>query len=61
VIEEQLGKKAITNYLSMQPGDVQATWASSELLRELTGYEPRTSIRDGIAAFVEWFRDYYQK
>lgn len=61
IVEEQLGKKAITNYLPMQPGDVQATWANSDLLRELTGYEPRTPIRDGIAAFVDWFRDYYQK
>lgn len=61
MVEEQLGKKAITNYLPMQPGDVQATWANADLLRELTGYEPRTSIRDGIAAFVDWFRDYYQK
>jgi UDP-glucuronate 4-epimerase len=61
VIEEQLGKKAIRNYLPMQPGDVPATWADADLLRELTGYRPETNIRDGVACFVEWFRNYYGK
>lgn len=61
IIEEKLGKKAERNYLPMQPGDVPATWANAELLRELTGYKPHTDIRDGVAAFVDWFRDYYRK
>ncbi|HET9811361.1 MAG TPA: NAD-dependent epimerase/dehydratase family protein [Sphingomicrobium sp.] len=61
MVEEHLGKKAERNYLPMQPGDVRATRADSTLLRELTGYEPRTSLKDGVAAFVSWFRDYYQK
>lgn len=61
IIEEQLGKRAIRNYLPMQLGDVPATWANAELLRELTGYQPETNIRQGVAAFVTWFRDYYQK
>ena len=61
VIEKTLGKKATCNYLPMQPGDVPATWASAELLRELTGYQPATDIRDGVAEFVKWFRDYYRK
>lgn len=61
VIEEQLGKKATRNYLPMQPGDVKATWAEATLVRELTGYRPETNIRDGVAAFVAWFRDYYQR
>jgi UDP-glucuronate 4-epimerase len=61
VIEDELGKKAKRNYLEMQPGDVPATWADATLLRELTGYTPQTTVREGIAAFVRWFRDYYQK
>lgn len=60
-IEEQLGKKAIRNYMEMQKGDVPATWANADLLKELTGYRPQTDIRDGIAAFVTWFREYYAK
>ena len=60
-IEKCLGKKAEKNFMGMQPGDVQATWADATLLQELTGYTPRTNIRDGVAAFVGWFRDYYRK
>jgi len=61
IIEEQLGKRAIRNYLPMQPGDVLATWADAGLLVELTGYKPEVGVREGVAAFVEWFRDYYRK
>jgi len=60
-IEEELGQKAIRNYMSMQMGDVPATWANAELLQSLTGYRPKTDIKDGIREFVAWFRDYYDK
>ena len=60
-IEAELGVKAIRNYTEMQMGDVPATWADATLLKELTGYTPQTDVRDGIAQFVSWFRDYYQK
>ncbi|MCP1198069.1 GDP-mannose 4,6-dehydratase [Notoacmeibacter sp. MSK16QG-6] len=58
-IEEALDKKAIRNYMPMQMGDVPATWADSSLLQNLTGYRPQTNFRDGIARFVEWYREYY--
>ena len=58
-IEDVLGKKAIRNYMPMQLGDVPATWADASLLQSLTGYRPQTDFRDGIARFVEWYRDYY--
>ncbi len=61
IIECELGKQAVRNFLPMQPGDVKATWAEASLLGDLTGYRPKTNIRDGVAAFVEWFRDYYRK
>lgn len=60
-IEECLGQKAERNYMPMQMGDVPATWADADLLKTLTGYRPETDFRDGIAQFVEWFRDYYRK
>ncbi|MGR3624594.1 NAD-dependent epimerase/dehydratase family protein [Pseudophaeobacter sp.] len=60
-IEDCLGQKAIRNYMPMQMGDVPATWANAELLKTLTGYRPETKTRDGIAKFVEWFRDYHGK
>jgi UDP-glucuronate 4-epimerase len=60
VIEKQLGIKAKRNYLPMQMGDVPATWADANLLEELTGYRPQTSIEEGVAQFVEWYRNYYK-
>lgn len=60
-IEDCLGKKAVRNYMPMQVGDVPATWADASLLQQLTGYRPRTDFREGIARFVEWFREYYNK
>jgi len=58
-IEEELGKKAIRNYMDMQPGDVPATWADASLLQNLTGYRPETDIREGVKQFVSWYRHYY--
>ena len=60
-IEVCLGKKAIRNYMPMQMGDVPATWANADLLKRLTGYRPETNFQGGIARFVEWFRDYYDR
>jgi UDP-glucuronate 4-epimerase len=58
-IEDALGKKAVRNYMPMQTGDVPATWANADLLKTLTGYKPKTDVRDGIAEFVKWYREYY--
>ncbi len=60
-IEEALGMPARRNYMPMQKGDVPATWANADLLHRLTGYKPQTDVRDGIAQFVAWFREYYDK
>lgn len=58
-IEDELGRKAIRNYMPMQTGDVPATWADASLLKRLTGYSPQTPFREGVARFVRWYRDYY--
>ena len=58
-IETATGRKAELRMLPMQPGDVPATWADGALLRELTGFAPQTSVQDGVQAFVEWYRDYF--
>lgn len=60
-IEEALGHKAIRNYMPMQKGDVPATWANANLLHTLTDYKPQTDFRDGVAHFVKWYRDYYER
>ena len=58
-IEEATGKAAVRNLMPIQPGDVPATWADSSLLTELTGYKPQTAIEDGVARFVDWYREFY--
>jgi len=58
-IEAEIGRAAIRNYMPMQTGDVPATWADARLLQRLTGYRPETPVRDGVARFVAWYRDYY--
>jgi UDP-glucuronate 4-epimerase len=59
-IEAAIGRPIARNLMEMQKGDVPATWADATLLQSLTGYRPATSVRDGIAAFVAWYRDYYR-
>jgi len=58
-LENLLGRQAVKHYLPLQPGDVTATYASIERLSQATGFVPRTSIRDGLARFVAWYREYY--
>ena len=60
-IEDALGKKAIRNYMPMQTGDVPSTWANTDLLKYLTGYKPQTDFREGVAQFVKWYLEYYEK
>ena len=58
-IEDALGVKAKLNLLPMQPGDVPDTYADTKDLEEEFGYKPETPVREGVAKFVEWYRDYY--
>ena len=58
-IEEALGTKAKLNLLPMQPGDVPDTYADTADLEREFGYKPATAVTDGVARFVEWYRDYY--
>jgi UDP-glucuronate 4-epimerase len=58
-LERLLGRKAIRRELPMQPGDVEATYASIDRLAALTGFAPRTRLDDGLARFVDWYRDHF--
>lgn len=60
VIENAVGRRAIKRMLPMQPGDVHATYADVDDLAAAVGFAPRTSIENGINAFVDWYMDYYQ-
>ncbi|OUN62771.1 MULTISPECIES: NAD-dependent epimerase [unclassified Butyricimonas] len=59
-IEEACGKKAVKEYLPMQPGDVYQTNAETTLLQEAVNYKPSTLLHDGVKAYVEWYKDYYK-
>ncbi len=60
-IEEAIGRKARINLMGMQAGDVPSTYADPSLLAALTGYTPGTGVREGVHAFVDWYRAYYGK
>jgi UDP-glucuronate 4-epimerase len=59
VLENALGKKAEKIMMDMQPGDVLATYASTDALTAATGFSPTTPIEVGIPRFIEWYRAYY--
>ena len=58
-IERCLGKKALREYLPMQPGDVKTTMADIKKIMRL-GYNPKTNIPEGIKKFVKWYLEYYK-
>ncbi|NLN31528.1 MAG: NAD-dependent epimerase/dehydratase family protein [Bacteroidales bacterium] len=57
MIEEALGKKAVLNYLPMQPGDVKNTYADISKARNELGYDPGYDFRKGLGKFIEWYRE----
>ena len=59
VLEQALGREASKNLLPLQPGDVPATYADVDDLMRDVGFRPDTSIEEGIAEFVAWYRAYY--
>jgi len=59
ILEDTLGKPAKKRFLPMQDGDVVSTYADVTPLMEACGYRPRTSLEEGIASFVAWYRDFY--
>ena len=63
VIETLAAALGVTPKLEMQPmqpGDVYATYASIEKLNKAVGYEPKTTIREGIPVFAKWHQEYYR-
>lgn len=60
-LEDALGRKAVKNYLPMQPGDVLATHADIGDLARDVGFRPSTPLAKGIAKFVAWYREYYHQ
>ncbi len=59
VLERACGREAVKEMAEMQPGDVEATYADIGPSRRDLGFEPRTSIEEGLPRFVAWYRDYH--
>lgn len=59
-LEESLGVEANKNFMPMQPGDVYATYADTQDLFDVTGYKPSMSVKQGVANFVDWYREFYK-
>lgn len=57
LLESALGRTARVRREPVQPGDVKQTFADISKARALIGFEPRTSIHDGVARFVKWFEE----
>ena len=59
ILEHNIGKKARINFMPMQPGDVVATAANTNLLNDWIGFSPSTSLEEGIQSFSSWYLRYY--
>ncbi|MBR1190581.1 hypothetical protein [Bradyrhizobium sp. AUGA SZCCT0160] len=60
VLERAMGRAAKKEMLPTQPGDVLTTYAGKDDLMRDVDFRPQTSIEDGIAKFVAWYRDHYE-
>ena len=60
IIEDKIGKKAVKDYMPIQPGDVPATYADVDDLMKDVGFAPNTTLEEGIGKFIDWYRDYYK-
>ena len=58
VLEKACGAKAERIFTDMKPGDVVETYADIEASRRDLGFDPKTTIDDGLPRFVDWLRDY---
>ena len=59
LMEKKLGIKAKKNFLPMQKGAVHSTLSDTNLLKRITGYNPKTKYQTGINKFVDWYLNYY--
>jgi UDP-glucuronate 4-epimerase len=59
ILEQLIGKQAVIEYMPMQPGDVQTTYADIEELTKDVGFSPSTSIEEGLGHFINWYKSYY--
>jgi UDP-glucuronate 4-epimerase len=59
-IECKLGRTAEKNLLPLQPGDVPSTYADTTSLEQDFGYKPKTTVREGVSRFIDWYLSFFQ-
>ncbi len=59
-IEKSLGREAVKTFMPMQDGDVKATYANIDQAQQKLGFQPATTIEDGVPRFIEWFKAHPQ-
>ena len=59
ILEKALDRKAIKNFLPMQPGDVRITYADMTNFKKCFDFVPNTPLKEGIEKFVAWYRSRY--
>lgn len=60
-LEISIGKKAIKNFIDIQPGDVLTTYANTTKLVNAVNFKPNTDIEIGVQFFVDWYKKFYLK
>ena len=60
LLEQATGRKAVADPQPMQPGDVKETFADISAIERDHGFEPRTTIDEGVPRFVEWYKEYHR-
>ncbi|MGJ5642473.1 NAD-dependent epimerase [Formosa sp. S-31] len=58
-VEQALNKTALKEMLPMQPGDVKQTYADTSALEKYYHYKPKTDVKAGVKAFVDWYKSFY--
>ena len=58
-IEDATGVQALKNLVPMQPGDVNATWADTSVMKKLVGYQSQIDLTDGVTNFGRWYKEIY--
>ena len=59
-LEEVIGIKAKKQFLPMQPGDVEETFAKTDEIEQYVNFKPNTKLKEGITSFVNWYKNYYK-
>ena len=61
LLSEDFDMDAHMELVEMQPGDVAVTYADTAPLRSDYGFQPNTSLKDGLSSFAKWYKDHYVK